>query len=342
MASNPITSCWIDVETVADFIFVGSKITVDSGCSHEMKRCLLLGREAMTNRDNILKSRDIILPTKIRIVKAMVFPVVTCGCENWTIKKAEHWRIHAFKLWCSRRFLRVPWTARKWDQSILKEVIRWTDNKAEDPILRPPDVNSQLPEKHPDAGKNWGQEEKGVTEGKMVASLTQWTWVWANSGRKWRTGKPGTPQFMGSQRGGHDLVTKQKGNRGALREANVGQCSTTWLAAAGGTATLAWRGKGGVVLEPERLATASERDPALGEIGSQPLPPSRAKTKERSTLCPFSGRPGYASASHWPHPNCRQMLEEVYSTEKASRSQMKTIIYMRDFPGSPVVKTPCF
>ena len=167
MASNPITSCQIDVETVADFIFLGSKITVDSGCSHEMKRCLLLGREAMTNIDNRLKSRDITLPTKICIVKAMVFPVVMFGCENWTIKKAEHWRIHAFKLWCSRSFLRVPW-ARKSDQSILKEVIRWTDNKAEDPILRPPDVNSQLPEKHPDAGKDWMQKKKRVVEDEMV------------------------------------------------------------------------------------------------------------------------------------------------------------------------------
>ena len=122
MASNPITSCQIEVETVADFIFLGSKITVDSDCSHEMKRGLLLGRKAMTNIDNILKSRDITLPTKVHIVKAMVFPVVMYGCESWTIMKAECQRINAFKLRCLRRFSRVPWTARRSDQSVLKEV----------------------------------------------------------------------------------------------------------------------------------------------------------------------------------------------------------------------------
>ena len=110
------------VETVADFIFLGSKIIADGDCSHEIKRCLLLGRKVMTNLDRILKSRDITLPTKVCLVKAMVFPVVVCGCESWTIKKAEHRRIDAFELWCWRRLLRVPWTARRSNQSILKEI----------------------------------------------------------------------------------------------------------------------------------------------------------------------------------------------------------------------------
>ena len=125
MASSPITSCEIDgeiVETVSDFIFCGSKITADGDCSHEIKRRLLLGRKLMTNLDSILKSRDITLSTKVRLVKAMVFPVVMYGCESWTVKKAERRRIDAFKLWCWRRLLRVPWTARRSNQSILKEI----------------------------------------------------------------------------------------------------------------------------------------------------------------------------------------------------------------------------
>ena len=119
---DAITSWQIDGETVADFIFLGSKITADGDCSHEIKRCLLLGRKVMTNLDSILKSRDITLSTKVRLVKAMVFPVVTYGCESWTIKKAERRRIDAFELWCWRRLLRVPWTARRSNQSILKEI----------------------------------------------------------------------------------------------------------------------------------------------------------------------------------------------------------------------------
>ena len=125
MASGPITSWQIDgetVETVADFIFGGSKITADGDCSHEIKRCLLLGRKIVTNLDSILKSRDITLPTKVHLVKAMVFPVVMYGCESWTVKKAEHRRIDAFKLWCWRGLLRVPWTARRSNQPILKEI----------------------------------------------------------------------------------------------------------------------------------------------------------------------------------------------------------------------------
>ena len=110
------------METVRDFILGGSKITADGDCSHEIKRCLLLGRKAMTNLDSILKSRDITLPTNVRLVKAMVFPVVMYGCESWTIKKAERQSIDAFELWCWRRLLRVPWTARRSNQSILKEI----------------------------------------------------------------------------------------------------------------------------------------------------------------------------------------------------------------------------
>ena len=125
MTSSPITSWQIDgetVETVTDFIFLGSKITAVGDCSHEIKRCLLLGRKVMTNLDSILKSRDITLPTKTHLVKAMVFPVVMYGYESWTVKKAEHWRIDAFALWCWRRLLRVPWTTRRSNQSILKEI----------------------------------------------------------------------------------------------------------------------------------------------------------------------------------------------------------------------------
>ena len=122
VASGPITSWQIEGETmktVRDFIFLGSKITVDSDCSHEIKRCLLLTRKAMINLDSILKSRDITLPTEVHLVKAMVFPAVMYGCESWTIKKAECWRIDAFELWCWRRLLRVPWTSRRSNQSIL-------------------------------------------------------------------------------------------------------------------------------------------------------------------------------------------------------------------------------
>ena len=122
MASGPITSWEIDGETVSDFIFWGSKITADGYGIHEIKRHLLLGRKVMTNLDSIFKSRDITLPTKVRLVKAMVFPVVMYGCESWTVKKAEYRRIDAFELWSWRRLLRVPWTARRSNQSILKEI----------------------------------------------------------------------------------------------------------------------------------------------------------------------------------------------------------------------------
>ena len=125
MASGPITSWEIDgetVETVSDLIFLGSKITEGGDCSHEIKRCLLLGRKVMSNLDSVFKGRIITLPTKVRLVKAVVFPVVMCGCESWTVKKSDHRRIDAFELWCWRRLLRVPWTARTSNQSILKEI----------------------------------------------------------------------------------------------------------------------------------------------------------------------------------------------------------------------------
>ena len=149
MASSLITSWQVDgeaVETVTDFIFLGSKITADSDCSHEIKRCLLLGRKVMTNLDSILKSRDITLPTKVCLVKAMVFPVVMDGCEIWTIKKAECRRIDASELWCWRRLFRVPWTARRSNQPILKEIS--PEYSSEGPMLKlklqywPPDAKN--------------------------------------------------------------------------------------------------------------------------------------------------------------------------------------------------------
>ena len=122
MASGPITSWQIDGETVADFIVLGSKITAGSDCCHEIKRRLLFGRKVMTKLDSMLMSRDITLPTKVHLVMGIVFPVVMYGCESWTIKKAEHQRIDVFELWCWRRLLKVPWTARRFNQSILKEI----------------------------------------------------------------------------------------------------------------------------------------------------------------------------------------------------------------------------
>ena len=177
MASGPIISWQIDgetMETVRDFIFLGSKITADGDCSHEIKRCVLLGRKVMTNLDSILKSRDITLTTKFHLVKAMVFPVVVYGCQSWTIKKAEHRRINAFVLWCWRKLSRVPWTARRSSQPVHPKgdqswvFIGRTDSEAETPILWPPDAKSWFIWKDPDAGKDWGQEEKGMTEDEMV------------------------------------------------------------------------------------------------------------------------------------------------------------------------------
>ena len=154
------------------FILGGSKITVDGDCSHDVKRCLLLGRKVMTSLDSISKSRGVSLSTKVCLVKAMVFPVVMYGCESWTIKKAECRRIDAYELWCWRRLLRVPWTARRSNQSILKEIspgVHWRDYvEAETPILWPSDEKSWLIWKDPDAGKDWRREEKGMTEDEMV------------------------------------------------------------------------------------------------------------------------------------------------------------------------------
>ena len=166
----------------------------------------------MTNLDSILKIRDITLPTKVYLVKAMVFLVVMCGCESWTVKKAERRRSDAFELWCWRRLLRVPWTTRRSNQSILKEIS--PDCSLEGLMLKlklqyfgPPDAKSWLIWKDPDAGKDRSREEKGMTEDEMP-SPTQWRWVCVNSESWWWTGRPGVLQSMGSQRVGHDWVTE--------------------------------------------------------------------------------------------------------------------------------------
>ena len=176
MASGPITSWQIDretVETVSDFIFLGSKITADGDCSHEIKRRLLHGRKVMTNLDSIFKSRDITLPTKVYLVKTMVFPVVEYGYENRTIKKAEGRRIDALELWCWRRLLRSPLDFKEIQPVHPKGDQSWvyfgrTDAEAETPIPWPPDEKNWLIGKDPDAGKDWRQEEKGTTEDEMV------------------------------------------------------------------------------------------------------------------------------------------------------------------------------
>ena len=145
------------METVSDFIFLSSKITADGDCSHEIKRCLLLGRKVMTNLESIFKSRGITLLTKVRLVKAMVFPVVMYGCESWTVKKAERRRIDAFELWCWRRLLKVPWTARRSNHSERDQpwdFFGGNDAKAETPVLWPLDIKSQLFGKDPEAGKD--------------------------------------------------------------------------------------------------------------------------------------------------------------------------------------------
>ena len=155
------------------FHFLGSKITADGDCSHEIKSCLLLGRKVTTNLVGIFKSRDITLPTKVCLFKAMVFPVVMYGCKSWTIKKAEHQSTDAFELWCWRRHLRVPWTARRPNQSILKEIspgisLEGLMLKLKLQYFWPPHAKSWLIGKDPNAGRDWGQEEKGVTEDEMA------------------------------------------------------------------------------------------------------------------------------------------------------------------------------
>ena len=176
------------METMTDFIFLGSKITAVGDCSHEIKRPLLLGRKAMTNLDSVLKSREITLPTKVCLVKAMVFPVVMYGCESWTIKKTECQRIDAFELWCWRRFLRVPWTARRSNQSILKEIspeysleglmLKLKLQHFGHLIWRSDSFEKTLMLGKIEAGRE--VDDRGW-DGWM-ASLTQWTWIWVNSG----------------------------------------------------------------------------------------------------------------------------------------------------------------
>ena len=213
MISSPITSWQIDgetMETVTDFIYLGSKITADGDRSNEIKRCLLHGRKAMTNLDSVLKSRDITLPTKVCIVKAVVFPVVMYECESWTIKKAEPRRIDAFELWCWRILMRVPWTARRSNQSILKEINsdyfwkdwcwNWNSNTLatwweELTHWKRPWCWEWL--KAGGEGDNRGWDV-------WVASLTQWPCVCASSGSWWWTGKPDVLQSMWSQRVGND------------------------------------------------------------------------------------------------------------------------------------------
>ena len=201
---------WETMETVRDFTFLGSKIIADGDYSHETKRHFLLERKAMTNLDSILKSRDMTLPTKVCLVKAMVFPVIMYRCESWSIKKSEHRRIDAFKLWCCRWLLRVPWTARTSNQSILKEISpgyslerSWNSNTLatwceELTYLKRPWCWERLKAGREGDDRGWDG---------WIASLTRWTWVWVSSGSWWRTGKPGVlQQSMRSQRVGHDWV----------------------------------------------------------------------------------------------------------------------------------------
>ena len=217
MASGPITSWEIDgetVETVSDFILLGSKITADGDCSHEIKRHLLLGRKVLTNLDSILKSRDITLPTKVHLVKAMVFPVVMYGCESWTVKKAECHRIDAFELWCWRRLLRVPWTATRSNQSILKEIspgCSWEGLMLKLKLQYFGHLTRRVDslEKILMLGGIGGRRRRnGRGWDGWMASLTRWTWVWVDSGSWWCTGSPGVLQSMGSQRVRQDWVTE--------------------------------------------------------------------------------------------------------------------------------------
>ena len=215
MASGPITSWQIDgktVETMANFIFLGSKIITDGDWSHEIKRCLLFGRKAMTNFHSILKNRDITLSTKVCLVKAIIFPVIMHGCESWTIKKAEHWRIDAFELWCWRRLLRVPWTARRSNQSILKEIS--PQCSLEGLMLKMKlQYFGHLMRRADSFEKTLvlggiGREKDDRGKDGWMASPTQWTWVWVNSVNWWWTGRPRVLQFIGSQRVRHDSATE--------------------------------------------------------------------------------------------------------------------------------------
>ena len=193
----------------------GSKITSDNDCSHEIKRHLLFGRKVMTNLDSILKSRDITLPTKVRLVKAMVFPVVMYGCESWMMKKAEHWRIDAFELWCWRRILRVPWTTRRSNQSIVKQIslgVHWKDwcwGWNSNTLATSCEELTHW--KRPWCWEGLGAEGEGDNRewDGLMASPTRCTWVWMSSGSLWWTGRPGMQWFMGSQRVGPDWATER-------------------------------------------------------------------------------------------------------------------------------------
>ena len=191
------------------------KITADGDCSHEIKRCLLLGRKVMTNLNSTLKSRDITLPTKVHLVKAMVFPVVMYGCDSWAIKKAEHWRIDAFELWCWIKPLRVPWASQKSNQSILKEISQeyWLKNWCLKMKLW---YFCHMMQRADSFENTWCWERlKAGGEGEdrgwngWMASLTQWTWVWVNSGSWWWTGRCGLLRSMGLQRIGHDWASEK-------------------------------------------------------------------------------------------------------------------------------------
>ena len=217
MASRPISSWQIDgerVEAVSDFIFLGSKITADGDYSHEIKRRLLLGRKVMTNLDSMFKSRDITLPTKVHLVKAIVFPVVMYGCESWTVKKDEHRRIDAYELWCRRRLLRLPWTARRSNQSILKEISPGISLEGMILKLKLQYLATSYKElthwKRLWCWEGLGAGGEGDDRGwdGWMASPIRWTWVWVNSGSWWWTGRPGMLQFMGSQRVRHQWVTE--------------------------------------------------------------------------------------------------------------------------------------
>ena len=211
------------MKTVTIYIFLGSKITADDNCSHEIKRCLLLGRKAMTNLNSILKSRDITLLTKVCLDKGMVFPVVTYGCESWTIKKAKCQRIDAFGLWCWRGLLRVSWTETRSNQSILKEInpeysleglmLKMKPQYFGHLMWRADSLEKTLMLGKIEGGRR-GRQDKMVgwhhpfNEDGWMASPTQCTWVWVNSGSWWWTGRPGVLQSMGLQRVGHDWVTE--------------------------------------------------------------------------------------------------------------------------------------
>ena len=199
---------------MTDFIFGGCKITADGDCSHEIKRRLLLGRKVMTNLNSILKSTDITLPTKVHLVKAMVFSVVMYGCESWTVKKAERRRIDGFELWCWRRLLRVPWTARRSSQSILKEISPGCSLEGLMLKLKL-QYFGHLMRKADSFARPWcwerlktgGEGDDRGWDGCMT-SLTQWTWVWVDSRSWWWTERPGVLWFMGSQRVRHGWATE--------------------------------------------------------------------------------------------------------------------------------------